>query len=152
MWLAQHSVYSFPRKAHPTYKGWENTPNFHCDRVHQGEANFNYWHKSGHLNLPRKGFYHPPKVPPWLVWPEPVGALRALTCAPRSAASYQKARDYDIMVVLCRMPNESPSCLGKPSSRQDVTCWSGRPRVTFFCHHPGEYGGRYVHSHWVHCF
>lgn len=116
MWLTQHSAMFLPKKSTP-YLGWENTPNFHCDGIHQGEVNFNYGHNSGHWNLPRKGFYYPPKAPPWFAGPEPVGALHALTCAHQSVTSYQKAQDCDIMAVLHRMLNESPLCLGKPSFR-----------------------------------
>lgn len=48
----------------------------------------------------------------------------------------KKPQDYDIMAIPFRTLNEPPPCLGKPSSRQDVTRWSGRSQVTFFLPRP----------------
>ena len=63
------------------------------------------------------------------MWPEPVGVLHAATCASPHVAYYEKTQDYDITATILRKLPESPSCLGKPFSGQDGTCWSGRSRL-----------------------
>lgn len=111
------------------YLGWESTPNFPCGRIHQGEADFRIKTTliSHRRTLITRGSTLVCVARTW--WEGCVSQL-ALPC--RLPVYCQKTQDDDITAIIFRMWNESPPCLRKLFSRQDVACWLGKPQVTFF--------------------